>query len=319
MTADQKGKLQLEAKTQTELDPSSLDDCRRSVLNIIAERAPCPEPKLFITAINSGLECFGGRSLADLRELLGQCVQNLKADGLVEIVENEFVLANTGNAGAEEEDTVDQSSEREQRPFTLEGELTDQDHAEETPKPEEQYAQAAATDEVGDTDEPAKDDMAASAPESAEDGDIFDLTGELELAPEELEESSIDQDHAEAPASDTPETRGGTTDDARHGQEPITEGIDARDIDARDVDARDTDASSPEDAEDADVFDLTDALELVPEEQEDTTIDQDRAEEEPQAGSAATADRQDAAEPTREEIIAAMRQFVSGGKSENSE
>ena len=301
MTADQKEELQLGSKTHAELDRTSLDDCHRSVLNIIAERSPCPEPKLFITAINSGLECFRGMPLGDLRELLGQCVQDLKAGGLVEIVEDEFVLADT--AGAEDEETLDQTADLELRPRKLDGESSAQGHTEEPPT--SGRAHSAVTDDAGDADEPPTEESGTAPPVSVEDADILDLSGALELAREELDEIPIDQDHdAEAkPSSDTLQANSEVTDDAEDGQESP---------------ADDIGASSPESAEDTDVFDLTDALELVPEEPEETTINEDHVEEEPQAGSTTTDGRKDAAEPTREEIVAALRRFVSDGETENS-
>ena len=207
MTADEKGKLQLESKNHAEPDPPSLDDCHRSVLNIIAERSPCPEPRLFITAINSGLECFRGMPLGDLREFLGQCVQDLKASGLVEIVDDEFVIADPGSASAGE-DTPGEVAEAERHADKLGGKSADQDQAEKAQQSWTEPAHHAVTDETEDT---LAEDVDAS-PESVEDAEVLDLTDALELIPDVLDEISIDQDQAE-PSSDTPQPHSEATDD----------------------------------------------------------------------------------------------------------
>jgi hypothetical protein len=95
-------------KPQTEPHLSWNDFCRL-VLKIIAELSPCPEPNLFVVAANRGLERFGDGSLGDLRKLLGQCVQELQARGLVEINGEQLVITHAG--GAEDEAILNLTTE----------------------------------------------------------------------------------------------------------------------------------------------------------------------------------------------------------------
>jgi hypothetical protein len=87
------------------------------VLKIIAELSPCSEPKLFIVAANRGLARFGDGSLGDLSKLLGQCVQELQARGVVEINGGQLVIAPAGSA--EDEDILDLTAELKLHPSKL--------------------------------------------------------------------------------------------------------------------------------------------------------------------------------------------------------
>jgi hypothetical protein len=107
----------LEPKPQAESHPTSWNDFCRLVLEIIAELSPCSESKLFIVAANRGLERFGDGSLSDVNNLLGQCVQELQARGLVEITGEQLVIATP--ASAQDEDILDLTNELELHPSTL--------------------------------------------------------------------------------------------------------------------------------------------------------------------------------------------------------
>jgi hypothetical protein len=95
-TVVQKGEVQLQPNPQAKSELTSWDDFRRSVLNIIAELSPCPEPTLFVIAGLRGLQAFGDGTLEDLRKLLGQSVQELQGRGLVEINGEQLVITSAG-------------------------------------------------------------------------------------------------------------------------------------------------------------------------------------------------------------------------------
>ena len=86
----------MQPRSQTEPELTSWDDFCRSVLNIIVERSPCPEPTLFVIAGLRGLQAFGDGTLEDLRKLLGQSVQELQGRGLVEINGEQLVITSAG-------------------------------------------------------------------------------------------------------------------------------------------------------------------------------------------------------------------------------
>jgi hypothetical protein len=86
----------LQPKTQAEPDVTSWDDFCRLVLEIIAELSPCPEPTLFVIAATRGLQRFGEGTLEDLRKHLGQCVEELKTRGLVEINGSQLIAPPAG-------------------------------------------------------------------------------------------------------------------------------------------------------------------------------------------------------------------------------
>ncbi len=196
---DQKETVHLQAKIFSDRDLSSLSDCHRSTLNIIKECSPCSEPKLFITAINSSLECFGGRPLAELRELLGQCVEDLKAGGLVAVVENQFVIADATGAGANKEVIPNEEARSERCDRGLGRESIDQDRDREAPSVPQQMHQAETVDARDAEEAPAEDWDAA--PDSAQDMDVLELADELEFVPEESDETALAQDDVAAEPS----------------------------------------------------------------------------------------------------------------------
>src|SRR5262245_51851117 len=90
--------VQLQPSSQAEPELNSWDDFCRSVLNLIAEMSPCPEPTLFVAVGLRGLQRFGDGTLEDLRKLLGRCVQELRERGLVEIKEGQLLISPAGSA-----------------------------------------------------------------------------------------------------------------------------------------------------------------------------------------------------------------------------
>jgi hypothetical protein len=98
----------LQSRPQTEPDVTSWDDFCRSVLELIAELSPCPEPTLFVEAGIRGMQSFGDGSLHGLGKLLAQCTQELQARGLVQIKENRLLIAPV--ASAEDNDILELSS-----------------------------------------------------------------------------------------------------------------------------------------------------------------------------------------------------------------
>ena len=82
----------MQPKSQAEPDVTSWNDFCRLVLEIIAELSPCPEPTLFVIAATRGLQRFGDGTLDHLSKLLGQCVQELQARGLVQLNQNHLVI-----------------------------------------------------------------------------------------------------------------------------------------------------------------------------------------------------------------------------------
>jgi hypothetical protein len=188
-------------KPQSEPHLTSWDDFCRSVLKIIAELSPCSESKLLIVAANRGLERFGDGSLAGLSKLLGQCVQELQARGLVEINGEQLVIAPAGSA----EDTLDLMAEPELRPSKLDEASTNQkqanrDYAWEEPRTGTLQTQAQVTGSTERAPEPTTEEIIAAPAGSAEDGDILDLTAELELRPSKLDEASTHQEIIASPA-----------------------------------------------------------------------------------------------------------------------
>jgi hypothetical protein len=112
-----KGRVNLQPKPRTESSLTSWNDFCRLVLEIIEELSPCPEPTLFLVAANRGLHRFGDGTLDDLRKLLGQCVQELKSRGLVEISGEQLVIATAGSAG--EEHILDLTADIESQPQSV--------------------------------------------------------------------------------------------------------------------------------------------------------------------------------------------------------
>jgi hypothetical protein len=81
-----KGKGSVQPKPEPDQQFRDAEFCRL-VLQIIAELSPCPEPTLFVVAGTHGLQRFTNGSLEELGKLLGKCLEELKARGLVEEVE----------------------------------------------------------------------------------------------------------------------------------------------------------------------------------------------------------------------------------------
>jgi hypothetical protein len=82
----------LQPKPQAEPDRTSWNEFCGLVLEIIAELSPCPEPTLFVVAATRDLQRFGDGTLDNLSKLLGQCVQELQARGLVQLNQNHLVI-----------------------------------------------------------------------------------------------------------------------------------------------------------------------------------------------------------------------------------
>jgi hypothetical protein len=302
------------------------------VLKIIAELSPCSESKLLIVAANHGLERFGDGSLGDLSKLLGQCVQELQARRLVEITGEQLVIAPP--ASAEDEDILDLTAELELRPPKLDEASTNRkranpDDAWEEPRAGAPQTKAQVTDGTERPPEPTREeiipaaaaasaededilDLTAEPARSAEDEDILDLTAELELRPPKLDEASTNQKQAnpddawEEPHTGTPQTQAQVTESMERPPEPTSKEIIA------------APAGS---AEDEDILDLTAELELRPPKLDEASTNRKRANpddawEEPRAGTPQTKAQvtdgtERSPEPTSEEIIAAMRQFIS--------
>jgi hypothetical protein len=293
------------------------------VLKIIAELSPCSESKLLIVAANHGLERFGDGSLGDLSKLLGQCVQELQARRLVEITGEQLVIAPP--ASAEEEDILDLTAEpagsaEDEDILNLTTEparsAEDEDILDLTTEPARSAEDEDILDLTAKPDRSAEDedilDLTAEPARSAEDEDILDLTAELELRPPKLDEASTNQKQAnpddawEEPHTGTPQTQAQVTESMERPPEPTSEEIIA------------APAGS---AEDEDILDLTAELELRPPKLDEASTNRKRANpddawEEPRAGAPQTKAQvtdgtERSPEPTREEIIAAMRQFIS--------
>jgi hypothetical protein len=214
--ADQKGEVQLQSKPQAVPGLTSLNDFHRAVLEIIEEMSPCSEPKIFITTISRGLGSFGDGSLGDFRKLLGQCVQDLKARGLVAIDEDAFVIVS--EVSAEDEDILDPTAELEQHPAGL-GEAS-------TNQKEMDPDDAGVTDGAERAPELPKEDMNATSSESAEDVEILDPTAEFEQNAPRPNEASTSQGYAGGdPNTGIPQTQAEVTDDAEHVAELTREEI----------------------------------------------------------------------------------------------
>ena len=104
--------VQLQSKLQA-ANVVSANEFQRSVLSIIEECSPCSEPKLFITAIQGELPCGGDKSLADLRDRLVQCAQNLKSHGLIEIDEDDYIFLATASPDDHDGKSREGSNEQE--------------------------------------------------------------------------------------------------------------------------------------------------------------------------------------------------------------
>jgi hypothetical protein len=99
----------LQPNPQAQQGIISWNDFCRAVLKLIAELSPCPEPTLFVVAGLRGLQRFGDGTLEDLKKLLGRCVRELRARGLVKIDGEQLVITSAGTTEAK--DIVDPMTE----------------------------------------------------------------------------------------------------------------------------------------------------------------------------------------------------------------
>jgi len=166
----------LQSKLEAAPGVVSSNEFQRSVLSIIQECSPCSEPKLFMTAIVRELPRVGDESLADLRDRLAQCAQDLKAHGLIEINEDDYIFVRTASPdhpdiiegmGKRPEESKEQQVESEpgsehKGTDTFKAKTEDR-----TPEQREESAQSGSTVSAVD-----------------EDADVLDLTSELAGAPE---------------------------------------------------------------------------------------------------------------------------------------
>ena len=178
--------VQLQSKLQAAPDIVFSNEFQRSVLSIIEKCSPCSEPKLFMTAVVRELPRDGGESLADLRDRLVQCAQDLKAHGLIEINEDDYIFVPTtspdhpgiidgmGKPPEESTETGSLKAKTEDRTVSV-------------PEP---------------TEEPAESGSTVSAED--EDADVLDLTSELGGAPEseKEEDASLVLDTSLEPAKE---------------------------------------------------------------------------------------------------------------------
>jgi hypothetical protein len=288
------------------------------VLKIIAEQSRCSEPKLFIVAANRRLERFGDGSLGGLRKRLGQCVKELQARGLVEVNGDQLVRTPAGSV--EDEDILDLTAELELHPPSKLDEVpTNQkqanlDLAWQEPRTDTLQTQAQVTGATESAPEPTREEIIAAPAGSVEDEDILDLTAELELhPPSKLDEVPTNQkqanlDHAwQEPRTDTLQTQAQVTGGTESAPEPTREEIIA---------------AAAGSVEDEDILDLMAELELHPPSKLDEVptnkkqANLDHAWQEPstdtlQTQAQVTGGTESAPKPTREEIIAAMRRFIS--------
>lgn len=152
-------------KHQAESRFTSWNEFCRVVLEIIAEQSPCAQPTLFLIAISRGLQSFGDGSLGELKKLLGRCVQELKARGLVQLDGERLVL--TPARSTEDEDILELTAELELQP----------------PKRDEAPTNQTRTDSPKRVGEPRTEEMIAAHAGTPKDEGILDLTPELELHP----------------------------------------------------------------------------------------------------------------------------------------
>jgi hypothetical protein len=282
----------LQPKPQDGPHSSSWNNFCRLVLKIIAELSPCSESKLFIVAATRGLERFGDGSLGDLSKLLGQCVQELQARRLVEITGEQLVIAPP--TIAEEEDILDLTAELELRPPKLDEAPTNwrranPDDAWEEPRAGTTQTKAQVTDGTERPPEPTREEIITAAAASAEDEDILDLTTE----PARSAEDEDILDLTAEPARSAEDILDLTA-------EPVRS--------AEDEDILELTAELASSAEDEDILDLTTELELRSPKLDEASTNQKQAKP---AKAQVTKRMERPPEPTREEIIAAMRQFIS--------
>jgi hypothetical protein len=277
-----KGRVNLQPKPRTESSLTSWNDFCRLVLEIIEELSPCAQPTLFLVAANRGLQRFGDGTLDDLRKLLGQGVQELKSRGLVEISGGQLVIAAAGSAGAEHildltADVEFQPQSVKEKPAGRAGDDILQLTAElelQPPSVREQSARQTRDEHILDltADVEFQPQSVMEKPAGRAGDDILQLTAEFELQPQSVREQSARQ---------------------------------TRDEDILDLTAE------LELHEAEDLLELTAELEFSPSLRPSKLDKVPRDLQQLQTPAPGTGRPKGAAEPTREEIIAAMRRFVS--------
>jgi hypothetical protein len=173
--------------------------------------------------------------------------------------------------------------------------------------------------------------LVIAPPTIAEEEDILDLTAELELRPPKLDEAPTNRRQAnpndawEEPRAGTPQTKAQVTDGTEHPPEPTREEIitaaaaSAEDEDILDLTAEPAGSAEDEDildltaepagsAEDEDILNLAADLEVRSPKLDEASANQKQAKP---AKAQVTERMERPPEPTREEIIAAMRRFIS--------
>ena len=278
----------MQPKPQSEPHLTSWNDFCRLVLEIIAEQSPCSQSTLFLLAIARGLQSFGDVTLDELKKLLRRCVQELKARGLVQIDGANLIL--TPALSTEDEDILELTAEAPTR-----AQLQPQTQATGNPKPPR---------------EPTREWISAAPAGSAEYEDILELTAEVPI------------NQTKTQVTGSPNAR-----------EPTRERMTAAPAQPRQLQtgnpARERTSAAAQSAKEEDILKLTaefelneieDILELTAElelnEVEDilelTAELEHHPPLRPSKGNETTTNQpQRAREPTREEIIAAMRQFIS--------
>jgi hypothetical protein len=225
-----------------------------------------------------GLQRFGDGTLSELDKLLSQCVRELKARGVVQVVGEQLVITPARSAEA---------AEVELRPSKLDEAPTIQ-------------TRAGSPKRVG---KPRTEEMIAAPARRAEDEDILDLTPELEL-----------HSPSKPDAIPSNQMRMGVGEPTRGWKIANPAGT------AEDKDVLELTAELELREEVDDILELTAELELR---EIEGTVDL-RAEpdfrsylrsptldEAPGQREQVASDPEPGAEPTREEIIAAMRRFIS--------
>jgi hypothetical protein len=276
----------LQPKPQAESDLTAWNDFCHLVLKIVDELSPCPEPTLFVVAANRGLQRFGDGSLGDLSKLLERCVKELQARGLVEIKEKHLVITPALTAGAgdpEKEEILDQPA--------LTRSAEDEDILD-------------LTTVTGSAEDEGILELTAAAG-SAEDEDILDRTTVAGNAEDEgiFELTAVAGSAEHEDVLDLTNVAGGA------GHEDIVE-LTTVAGSAEDEDVLELTAVTGT-AGDEDILELTAELELHPSLPPSKLDKAPTKQEQLQTQEPVSRGPKRGPEPTREEIIAAMRKFMS--------
>ena len=276
----------MQPKPQSEPHLNSWDDFCRLVLEIIAEQSPCSQSTLFVLAIARGLQSFGDVSLDELKKLLRRCVQELEARGLVQIDGANLIL--TPALSTEDEDILELTAEAPTR-----AQLQPQTQATGNPKPPR---------------EPTRERISAAPAGSAEYEDILELTAEV---PINQTKTQVTGSPAREPTSERMTTAPAQPRQLQTGN-PARERTSAAAQSAKEEDILKLTAEF-ELNEIEDILELTAELELneVEDILELTAELEHHPPLRPSKGVLATTNQTKPGEPTREEIIAAMRKFIS--------